>query len=82
VRFPPPTRHTLIHCSDWEARIRDRLPEFLPPAFIDPERKPRRNQLHGARSSLRKRSLPAQLSRCATVARNERHSVAAMDKIG
>ena len=37
--------HTLIHQSDWEVRIRDRLPEFLPPTFIDPDRKPRRNTL-------------------------------------
>jgi hypothetical protein len=47
--------HTLIHQSEWEVRIRDRLPEFLPPSFIDPERKPRRNTLHGARSPLRLR---------------------------
>jgi hypothetical protein len=47
--------HTLIHSSDWEVRIRDRLPEFLPPAFIDPERKPRRNNLHGVRP-LRRRT--------------------------
>ena len=45
--------HTLIHQSDWEVRIRDRLPEFLPPAFLDPERTPRRNKLHGVRSPLR-----------------------------
>ena len=54
--------HTLIHRSDWEVRIRDRLPEFIPPAFIDPERTPRRNKLHGARSPLRKRCLTGQAS--------------------
>jgi hypothetical protein len=49
--------HTLIHHSDWEVRIRDRLPEFLPPTFIDPARGPRRNTLHGARSPLRRKCL-------------------------
>ena len=49
--------HSLVHHSDWEVRIRDQLPEFLPPAFIDPDRKPRRNTLHGVRSPLRKRCL-------------------------
>ncbi|HJP80152.1 MAG TPA: DUF222 domain-containing protein [Pseudonocardiaceae bacterium] len=46
--------HTLIHQGEWEVRIRDRLPEFLPPAFIDPARKPRRNRLHGVPSPLRR----------------------------
>jgi hypothetical protein len=49
--------HTLVHSSTWEVRIRDGLPEFLPPEFIDPERAPRRNQLHGARSPLRRHCL-------------------------
>jgi hypothetical protein len=36
--------HRLIHCGEWEVRLgADRLPEFLPPAWLDPERKPRRN---------------------------------------
>jgi hypothetical protein len=55
--------HTLIHRSEWEVRIRDRLPEFLPPAFIDPERKPRRNTLHGVRSPLRRNCLRARAPR-------------------
>jgi hypothetical protein len=55
--------HTLIHHSDWEVRIRDRLPEFIPPAFIDAERKPRRNKLHGVRSPLRKQCLTGNGSR-------------------
>lgn len=54
VRFPPPTRHTLIHHSEWEVRIRDRLPEFLPPTYLDPQRRPRRNLLHGVGTLLRK----------------------------
>jgi hypothetical protein len=49
--------HTLVHHSDWQVRIRDGLPEFIPPGFIDPDRKPRRNQLHGVRSPLRRRCL-------------------------
>jgi hypothetical protein len=36
--------HRLIHCGEWEVRLgKDRLPEFLPPAWLDPERTPRRN---------------------------------------
>ncbi|MEV6877659.1 DUF222 domain-containing protein [Amycolatopsis sp. NPDC051128] len=39
--------HRLLHRSGWEARIApDGLPEFLPPAFLDKQRKPRRNNLH------------------------------------
>jgi hypothetical protein len=42
--------HRLIHCGDWEVRLgADGLPEFLPPAWLDPERKPRRNNRHRAR---------------------------------
>jgi hypothetical protein len=49
--------HTLVHHSDWEVRIRDGVPEFIPPSFIDPDRAPRRNTLHGVRSPLRLRCL-------------------------
>jgi len=36
--------HRLIHQDEWEVRLgKDRLPEFLPPAWLDPDRKPRRN---------------------------------------
>jgi hypothetical protein len=39
--------HRMIHHSDWDIRIAtDGLPEFLPPSFIDPERRPRRNPYH------------------------------------
>ncbi|MDN5918128.1 MAG: HNH endonuclease [Pseudonocardia sp.] len=34
--------HHLIHHPGWLVRIRDGLPEFLPPAWIDPDRRPRR----------------------------------------
>ena len=37
--------HRLLHHSQWLVRLRDGLPEFIPPAWIDPERKPRRRPL-------------------------------------
>jgi hypothetical protein len=42
-----PLHHRLLHRSGWEVRIAvDGLPEFLPPVFLDKQRKPRRNNLH------------------------------------
>lgn len=38
--------HRLLHHSDWEVAIVGEYPEFIPPAYIDPERKPRRNTIH------------------------------------
>ena len=35
--------HRLIHHSGWIVRIRDGIPEFIPPRWIDPQQKPRRN---------------------------------------
>jgi 5-methylcytosine-specific restriction protein A len=35
------TCHRLIHFTDWMVRLRDGLPEFIPPAWIDPDRHPR-----------------------------------------
>jgi Domain of unknown function (DUF222) len=32
--------HRLIHHSDWQVRIVDHHPEFTPPEYIDPDRKP------------------------------------------
>ncbi|GGU79215.1 HNH endonuclease signature motif containing protein [Lentzea flava] len=40
--------HTLIHRSDWEVTIEQGVPVFYPPAWLDPQRRPRRNQLHTA----------------------------------
>jgi hypothetical protein len=34
--------HRLIHHTEWMVRLRDGLPEFIPPAWIDPDRHPRR----------------------------------------
>lgn len=40
------THHTTIHTTPWEVRLDplDRRPEFIPPAHLDPERRPRRRQ--------------------------------------
>jgi len=39
--------HRLLHLSDWQVRIApDGKPEFLPPDYLDPLRRPRRNTLH------------------------------------
>ena len=39
--------HRLIHQNEWTVRIgADRRPEFIPPEYIDPERRPRRNPYH------------------------------------
>jgi hypothetical protein len=39
--------HRLMHRSGWEVRIAaDGLPEFFPPAHVDPLRRRRRNNLH------------------------------------
>jgi hypothetical protein len=39
--------HRLIHQGEWEVRLgRDRLPEFIPPAYLDPLRPPQRNTYH------------------------------------
>ena len=45
--------HGYIHraTNEWTVRLNpdDRKPELLPPRWIDPERKPRRNHLHDLR---------------------------------
>jgi len=39
--------HRLIHQNEWAVRMgADRRPEFIPPAYLDPERRPRRNPYH------------------------------------
>ncbi|HSU08234.1 MAG TPA: HNH endonuclease signature motif containing protein, partial [Pseudonocardia sp.] len=37
--------HRQIHATDWTVRIRDGLPEFIPPPWIDPGQRPRRRAL-------------------------------------
>ncbi len=42
--------HTLIHQGDWIIRMaKDGHPEIIPPAWADPQRRPRRNTLHRLR---------------------------------
>ena len=37
--------HRQIHFTEWVVRIRDGLPEFIPPKWIDPQQTPRRKAL-------------------------------------
>ena len=37
--------HRQIHFTEWIVRIRDGLPEFVPPKWIDPHQEPRRKAL-------------------------------------
>ena len=37
--------HRLMHFSEWIVRVRDGLPEFIPPKFVDPLQQPRRRTL-------------------------------------
>ncbi|HEX2774433.1 MAG TPA: HNH endonuclease, partial [Micromonosporaceae bacterium] len=39
--------HRQVHHHAWDVRLgADGHPEFLPPAWLDPDRRPRRNQFH------------------------------------
>jgi hypothetical protein len=38
--------HSLAHTEDWQIRIVDGHPEFIPPRWLDPHRKPLRNTMH------------------------------------
>ena len=39
--------HVIVHEGQWQIRLGpDRLPEFIPPAFVDPLQRPRRNPYH------------------------------------
>jgi len=39
--------HTTIHRGEWTiVWAADGIPEFVPPTWIDPEQKPRRNTMH------------------------------------
>lgn len=40
--------HRLLHHSPWTVRIRDGLPEFVPPRWIDPLQRPRRQSAYAA----------------------------------
>jgi Domain of unknown function (DUF222) len=42
--------HVLIHLGDWRIRMaKDGHPEIIPPTWIDPDQRPRRNHLHRLR---------------------------------
>jgi hypothetical protein len=41
--------HREFERRGWQIRITDGVPEFIPPAWIDPERKPMRNRAHHPR---------------------------------
>lgn len=38
--------HDLVHQSDWQIQMDSGVPVFRPPAFVDPHRRPRQNQIH------------------------------------
>jgi len=39
--------HRLLHLSGWQIRMAaDQKPEFIPPSYLDPLRRPRRNTMH------------------------------------
>jgi HNH endonuclease len=39
--------HRVIHQDEWQVRMAaDGRPEFIPPAYLDPARRPRRNTYH------------------------------------
>ncbi|MCG8923447.1 HNH endonuclease signature motif containing protein [Lentzea sp. CC55] len=38
--------HDLVHHSDWEPEMAGGRPVFRPPAFVDPDRRPRRNRVN------------------------------------
>ncbi|RZS31182.1 uncharacterized protein DUF222 [Herbihabitans rhizosphaerae] len=40
--------HTTVHEQDWEIVMRDGIPYYIPPAWVDPDRKPIRNTMHTA----------------------------------
>ncbi|MFC3890492.1 DUF222 domain-containing protein [Lentzea rhizosphaerae] len=40
--------HTLIHQSKWEVKLVTGIPTFYPPAWLDPQQRPRRNLINTA----------------------------------
>jgi hypothetical protein len=38
--------HRIVHHTEWEVRMNQGRPEFLPPAYLDPQRTPRSNFVH------------------------------------
>ena len=47
VKSPSATHHTIVHQGHWKIQWgSDGIPEFIPPPWVDPEQKPRRNNTH------------------------------------
>ena len=44
--------HHLLHDENWKIELRDGIPWFIPPRYIDPDQKPRRNQYRFAGTPL------------------------------
>ena len=41
------THHVVIHRGEWTVRLAaNKRPEFIPPAWVDPDQTPRTNTLH------------------------------------
>lgn len=38
--------HHLLHQEEWKIEVRDRIPWFVPPRYIDPAQRPRQNHYH------------------------------------
>ena len=38
-----PRHHRVVHAKGWEIRFINGIPEYIPPASIDPQRRPQRN---------------------------------------
>ncbi|MBG6181918.1 HNH endonuclease signature motif containing protein [Arthrobacter sp. CAN_A1] len=45
--------HHLLHQEEWTIQVKDRVPWFVPPPYIDPAQRPRQNYFHRNRTPLR-----------------------------
>ncbi len=48
-----PRHHTEIHAEEWTVTIRDGVPWFTPPRWLDPDQAPLRNTVHDAITEIR-----------------------------
>jgi len=56
--------HRLMHQQEWSVRIRDGLPEFIPPRWIDIDQKPRRKPALFVKPALTPPAIAARRSPC------------------
>ncbi|MFD2418956.1 HNH endonuclease signature motif containing protein [Amycolatopsis pigmentata] len=42
--------HQVLHHSDWQVRMIQGFPVYIPPSYVDPKQRPRRNTLHTMRT--------------------------------